>query len=104
MRLRLFPTTILALALFPGLLLEGCRAEPDEAIPPPPRPAAVKKPAQPPPPCASNTDTDLTAPFTDNFDRQDLGDNWRSTSYGAYFLRNNKLCIAKPRNHPLWLK
>lgn len=105
MRLRLFLTTILASTVFPlTLVAAGCKAEPDEAVPAPPRPAAVKKPAQPLPPCDSNKDLELAAPFTDNFDRAELGDDWRSTSYGAYFLRNNKLCIAKPRNHPLWLK
>lgn len=101
--MRLRRTTLLSLALF--LAIFSCKAEPDEVVAAPVRPPpAVRKPAQPPPPCDSNKDPALTAPFTDNFDRSELGDDWRSTSYGAYFLRNNKLCIAKPRNHPLWLK
>jgi hypothetical protein len=91
--------------LFPAALA-GCRAEPDEVVPAPVRApvAAVKKPAQPPPPCDSEKDPVLTQPFIDTFDRAELGDEWRSTSYGAYFIRSGRLCISKPRNHPLWLK
>lgn len=104
MRLRLgvyFSSVVMVstLSAFPG-----CRAEPDEVIPAPARPAAVKKPAPPPPPCDSDKDPVLTEAFTDSFDRGELGNDWRSTSYGAYFLKNGKLCISKPRNHPLWLK
>lgn len=97
---------ICLLFLFP-VALAGCRAEPDEVIPAPVRPPAaapVKKPAQPPPPCDSEKDPVLTQPFVDTFDRAELGDDWRSTSYGAYFIRTGRLCISKPRNHPLWLK
>lgn len=108
MRLRRLVPTILGPCVFPLFFASaaaGCKAEPDEVVAAPVRPQApAKKPAQPPPPCDSNQDPALTAPFTDNFDRTDLGNDWRSTSYGAYFLRNNKLCISKPRNHPLWLK
>ena len=110
MRLRRLVTTLLGPCVFPAILgflltVEGCKAEPDEVAVAPVRPAApVKKPVQAPPPCDSNQDPVLSAPYTDNFDRAELGNDWRSTSYGAYFLRNNKLCISKPRNHPLWLK
>jgi hypothetical protein len=101
MRLRLL--TVLLPCVFPAFL--GCKAEPDEVVTAPPRPPPPKKaPVQPLAPCDSKDDPALSAPFTDNFDRTDLGNDWRSTSYGAYFLRNNKLCISKPRNHPLWLK
>jgi hypothetical protein len=91
--------------LFP-LLVAACRAEPDEALPaPPPRPAAAaKKPAAPPPPGNAKDDPALTEPFRDDFERTDLGNDWSSTSYGAYFVKNGRMCIAKPRNHPIWLK
>lgn len=84
----------------------GCHAEPDDALPAPPRPAAPPKkaPAQPLEPCTAKDDPPLGGAFTDSFDRTELGADWRSTSYGAYFLKNGRLCIAKPRNHPLWLK
>jgi hypothetical protein len=99
--------TLLFLPLFPVLLSPsvGCRAEPDENLPAaPPRVAPAKKQAPPPPACNANDDPLLSEPFTDSFDRTDLGADWNSTSYGAYFIRSNRLCIAKPRNHPLWLK
>jgi hypothetical protein len=102
MRLRLQASTVFALCLFPLL---ACRAEPDDAAPaPPPRTAAKKAPSQPAPPCDANQDPVLAAPFTDNFERGELGNDWRSTSYGAYFLKSGRLCISKPRNHPLWLR
>ncbi len=95
--------------LFPACLaigLASCRAEPDDAVPPAPRPAAApaKKPQPPAEPCKADQDPLLTEPFTDDFERGELGPDWNSTSYGAYFLKNGRLCIAKPRNHPLWLK
>ncbi len=106
MRLPVYARTFLALCVFPAFAC-GCRAEPDEAVTTPTRPTAVpvaKKPAQPLAPCDSDKDPVLAAPFTDGFDRGDLGDDWRSTSYGAYFMKAGRLCISKPRNHPLWLK
>jgi len=109
MRFTVHATTFLALGVFPAFIgsFAGCHAEPDEAVPAAPtRPAAVpaKKPAAPLPPCDSAQDPVLAQTFTDGFDRGELGDDWRSTSYGAYFLKAGRLCISKPRNHPLWLK
>lgn len=107
MRLPVHVSTLLVFGVFPAFFAAGCRAEPDEVIAAPVRPAAApaaKKPTQPLPPCEADKDPALSAPFTDGFDRAELGDDWRSTSYGAYFLKAGRLCISKPRNHPLWLK
>lgn len=105
MRLPVHATTLFALALFPAIV--SCHAEPDDVVAAPVRanPVTVaKKPQQPLPPCDSAQDPPLTQAFTDGFERGELGDDWRSTSYGAYFLKAGRLCISKPRNHPLWLK
>jgi hypothetical protein len=97
-----------AVAVVVVAALAACHAEPDDAVTA--KPAAPKKAAPtantpPPAPCSAKEDALLTAPFVDNFDRADLGTNdWYSTSYGAYSIRNGRLCTAKPRNHPLWLK
>lgn len=45
----------------------------------------------------------LTKTFTDNFERDSLGDNWRSTS-AAWRLERGALCVAGARNHPVWLR
>jgi hypothetical protein len=90
-----------------SVALVACHAEPDDAVPGNARPAPVKKPAAPTPPpaaCTAKEEPLLTAPFVDNFDRADLGADWYSTSYAAYSIRNGRVCTAKPRNHPLWLK
>jgi len=97
---RSVPFAFLLAALMAG---QACHAEPDEGPPMPPRTVPPKK-SVPLPPCDANTDPVLTAPFSDNFDRAELGNDWRTTSYGAYFLKNARLCISKPRNHPVWLK
>jgi hypothetical protein len=107
MRPSVHASALVALCVFPAFSAVGCHAEPDEPSAAPVRPApnaAAKKPAQPLPPCEADKDPVLSAPFTDGFDRGELGDDWRSTSYGAYFLKAGRLCISKPRNHPLWLK
>jgi hypothetical protein len=88
-----------------SLVLSACHAEPDDALPPPPKPPPAAKKAQAPAePCTSKDDPLITEVFTDSFDRADLGPDWKSTSYGAYFVKAGRMCIAKPRNHPLWLK
>ncbi len=97
-----------AAALIVAAPLAACHAEPDDAVTA--KPAPAKKPpaaanTPPPGPCTAKEDPLLTAPFVDNFDRADLGvSDWSSTSYGAYSIRNGRVCTAKPRNHPLWLK
>jgi len=48
-------------------------------------------------------DPPLGGVFKDDFSRNDLGENWRSTG-GDYHIENGVLKIAGARNHPLWLK
>ena len=42
-------------------------------------------------------------PFTDDFDRAELGELWHNTG-GPYELRDGKLHIRGARNKPLWLR
>jgi hypothetical protein len=42
---------------------------------------------------------------SDEFDRAEIGDDWRSTAGGAnYHIVNGELVVANAYNHPLWLK
>ena len=41
--------------------------------------------------------------FSDDFDRQDLGDAWNNTG-ASYAIRDGKLRIKGARNKPLWLR
>jgi hypothetical protein len=85
------------------LTLAACHAEPDDGTTG--QKAPPKKATPPPPPCDNASDPVLATPFIDNFDRPDLGEgDWRSTSYGAYTIRNGRVCTSKPKNHPLWLR
>jgi hypothetical protein len=43
------------------------------------------------------------AGFSDDFERQDLGDAWNNTG-GSYSIRDGKLRIKGARNKPLWLR
>jgi hypothetical protein len=43
------------------------------------------------------------AGFSDDFDRQDLGDAWNNTG-ASYAIRDGKLRIKGARNKPLWLR
>src|SRR5262245_6646454 len=45
----------------------------------------------------------LGAPFTDSFDRADLGTAW-STTGGNWRIEDGKVRIQGARNHPLWLR
>jgi hypothetical protein len=45
----------------------------------------------------------IAEPFTDNFDRADLGADWLDTSHVAT-LKNGKLNLANAYNHPVWLR
>jgi hypothetical protein len=44
----------------------------------------------------------LRRPFSDSFDRTELGPDWRTTS-PAWQLRAGQVCVSGARNHPLWL-
>lgn len=41
--------------------------------------------------------------FTDDFEREDLGDHWHNTG-GRYQIQNGWLTIQGARNRPLWLR
>lgn len=45
----------------------------------------------------------LSAPWSDDFDRASLGDDWSNTG-GPYRIENGALVFEKAHNHPLWLK
>jgi hypothetical protein len=44
-----------------------------------------------------------SAGFSDDFERQDLGDAWNNTG-ASYAIRDGKLRIKGARNKPLWLR
>jgi hypothetical protein len=45
----------------------------------------------------------LTQPWTDTFDRVDLGDDWRDTG-GGWTIKDGALRGQGAYNHPIWLK
>jgi hypothetical protein len=45
----------------------------------------------------------INAPFSDTFDRADLGPDWLDTGHGAT-IKDGKLCLARAYNHPVWLR
>jgi len=45
----------------------------------------------------------LVAPFTDEFDREAIGDDYFATS-DRYQLTRGRLCVSGAHNHPLWLR
>jgi hypothetical protein len=53
--------------------------------------------------CVPRGDPALSGPFTDNFDRTELGPLWRNTG-GPYQIVDNKLRVRGSHNKPLWLK
>jgi hypothetical protein len=65
-------------------------------VPTPPQPP---REGTPPP----SADPALTAPFTDKFDRAELGADWTMTT-SAWRLEGGRLCAEHARNHPIWLK
>ncbi|MFI5300618.1 MAG: hypothetical protein ACHREM_21235 [Polyangiales bacterium] len=100
------PLPFLALALAVGAALVtsvACTPEPDDPAAAP-KTAPVKPKLNPPKECEGKNDPVLTAPYLDDFDRADLGADWRQTSFGAYTIKSGSVCTAKPKNHPLWLK
>ncbi len=44
----------------------------------------------------------VNAPWTDNYDRSNVGPSYRATS-SAWHLEQGRLCAHGSRNHPLWL-
>ena len=45
----------------------------------------------------------IDTPFTDNFDRAELGPDWLDTSHAAK-LKDGKLNLVNAHNHPVWLR
>jgi hypothetical protein len=45
----------------------------------------------------------IDAPFTDNFDRAELGADWNDTGKAAR-IKDGELNLAKAYNHPVWLR
>ena len=45
----------------------------------------------------------IDAPFTDNFERAELGASWNPTS-DQYRIEGGKLMVANAHNHPAWLR
>lgn len=61
------------------------------------------RPAVPAPPVSDKSaDPALDSPFTDDFERAELGSHWRATS-PAWKVSNGRLCVQSARNHPIWL-
>jgi hypothetical protein len=48
-------------------------------------------------------DPAITEPFTDNFDRIDLGATWNNTG-ADYRIANGRLNVRNAYNHPAWLR
>ena len=45
----------------------------------------------------------IDAPFTDRFERVDIGPDWLDTSNGAR-IKDGKLNLVRAYNHPIWLR
>jgi hypothetical protein len=45
----------------------------------------------------------IDAPYSDNFDRVDLGPEWLDTGHGAS-IKDGKLNLVRTYNHPVWLR
>ena len=45
----------------------------------------------------------IDAPFTDTFDRVDVGPDWLDTSHSAK-IKDGKLNLVLAHNHPIWLR
>ncbi len=54
------------------------------------------------PACKPRVQT-IDAPFSDKFDRTDLGPDWLDTGHAAR-IKDGKLNLAKAYNHPVWLR
>jgi hypothetical protein len=51
----------------------------------------------------SGCDRPISSPFTDSFDRSELGSDYNNTG-APWHLEDGKLVGAQVHNHPLWLK
>jgi len=45
----------------------------------------------------------IDAPYSDTFERVDLGPEWLDTSHGAT-IKDGKLTVVRAYNHPVWLR
>jgi len=45
----------------------------------------------------------IDVPFTDTFDRADIGADWLDTSHGAK-IKDGKVNLVGAHNHPIWLR
>ena len=45
----------------------------------------------------------IDAPFTDDFERAELGASWNATS-DQYRIAGGKLTVSNAHNHPAWLR
>jgi hypothetical protein len=52
--------------------------------------------------CRSRVQT-IETPFSDNFDRAELGPDWLDTSHAAR-IKDGKLNLVGAHNHPVWLR
>jgi hypothetical protein len=48
-------------------------------------------------------DPPLAARYADNFERTDLGSDWKVTGPG-WAIKDGQLCVSGARNHPAWLR
>ena len=55
-------------------------------------------PAAPPPP------EPAAGPFSDNFDRAQLGPDWLATDPAAVSLQQGAVVVQNAHNHPVWLR
>src|SRR5437868_5912829 len=46
----------------------------------------------------------ITSPYSDGFDRAELGPDWLATDVHAYRIEHGELVVKDGHNHPLWLK
>jgi hypothetical protein len=46
----------------------------------------------------------ITTPFSETFERADLGPDWRATDSNAYRIEAGALAVRQAYNHPLWLE
>jgi hypothetical protein len=66
--------------------------------------SANAAPSTAPAPSAELPELDvLLAPFKDDFERAELGDDYFATA-AQYRIDRGKLCVKGARNHPLWLR
>jgi hypothetical protein len=63
----------------------------------------VVKSSELPPAADDEEDAVLAATFVDDFERQELGPDWRATS-PAWRISAGRLCVSNAKNHPAWLK